>query len=81
LVATLALSSPATAPVGGAAAPPAAPGFAGFSAAAFIVWLSSESERNLSPSLPAIAAFINVIQMGSAALAPVSFSPSDWRLS
>jgi hypothetical protein len=31
--------------------------------------------------LPAIAAFITVIQIGSAALAPVSFSPSDCRLS
>jgi hypothetical protein len=57
------------------------PGPAGVSAAAPTGWLSSESERNFSPSLPTIAAFMNAIQMGSAAWAPVSFSPSYWRLS
>lgn len=39
------------------------------------------SPRNSSLSLPAIACFMNVIQMGRAALAPVSFSPRDSRLS
>jgi len=37
----------------------------------------SRSAGNCSSGLSAIAAFMNVIQMGSAALAPVSFSPSD----
>ena len=53
----------------------------GVCAAAFTVALSGSSLKNCSSSLPAMAAFITVIQMGSAALAPVSLSPSDWRLS
>src|SRR5579863_5397940 len=35
---------------------------------------SSSSPRKCSSSLPAMADFMKVIQMGSAALAPVSFS-------
>ena len=42
---------------------------------------ASWSPMNCSSSLPAMAAFMTVIQMGRAALAPVSFSPRDWRLS
>jgi hypothetical protein len=41
----------------------------------------SSSPGNFSSSLPTIACFIKVIQMGSAACAPVSFLPSDSRLS
>ena len=42
---------------------------------------SEESTRNCSLSLPAMACFMKVIHIGSAAFAPVSFSPRDSRLS
>ena len=48
------------------------------------VWAAADgaaSPEKCSSSLPWIAAFMKVIQMGRAALAPVSFSPRDWRLS
>jgi len=51
------------------------------SALAWRVGLGAGSPRNLSSSLPWMAAFMKAIQMGRAALAPVSFSPRDWRLS
>jgi len=41
----------------------------------------SSSPGNFSSSLPTMAARIKLTQMGSAAIAPVSFSPSDSRLS
>lgn len=41
----------------------------------------SSSPGNFSPSLPAMAARMKSIQIGSAATAPVSLSPSDSRLS
>ena len=58
-------------------------GLAGASTCAFRTGFFSVpgSPRNCSSSLPAMACFMTVIQMGSAALAPVSFSPSDSRLS
>ena len=42
---------------------------------------ASCSPMNCSLSLPAMATFITLIQIGRAALAPVSLSPRDWRLS
>jgi hypothetical protein len=41
----------------------------------------SSSPGNCSSSLPTMAARMKLIQMGSAVTAPVSFSPSDSRLS
>src|ERR1035438_4333459 len=53
----------------------------GGAAAALSIGLSFSSPRNCSSSFPTIAVRITVIQMGSAARAPVSFSPSDSLLS
>lgn len=70
------------APAAGAVPGPPAAGARAAPASAFAVSTGlSASPENRSFSLPAIADFINVIQIGSAALAPVSFSPSDCRLS
>ena len=52
-------------------------GLAGGAAAAFRVGLFVSSPRNFSSFLSLMAARIQVIQMGRAARAPVSFSPSD----
>ncbi len=51
----------------------------GGAASAFRTVSGSPEKRSLS--FPWMAAFMKVIQMGSAARAPVSFSPRDWRLS
>jgi hypothetical protein len=53
----------------------------GGAGAVFGAGLAFTLPGNCSSSLPWMAARIKVIQMGSAAFAPVSFSPSDWRLS
>lgn len=56
-------------------------GVAGWAAATAAGAGAARSPGNFSVSLPAMAAFMKVIQMGRAARAPVSFSPRDWRLS
>ena len=58
-----------------------APGFIGTATPASSELSSCASMRNCSLSLPTMATRMKVIQMGSAAFAPVSFSPKDWRLS
>lgn len=54
---------------------------AGACAAGFGGKSSFWSARNFSLSLPLMATRITSSQMGRAARAPVSLSPSDWRLS
>lgn len=51
------------------------------SAALSPVVTDSYCPGNRSSTFPSFAAFINSIQIGSAAFAPVSLSPSDWRVS
>lgn len=61
------------------------PGFAGFAALARLIGFTAGSVSsppgNCSSSLPAMAVRMKFIQMGSAAMAPVSLLPSDSRLS
>jgi len=60
----------------------AGPGFAGDATDALSRAVEGwSSPRKCSSSLPMMASFMTVIQMGSAAFAPVSLSPSDSRLS
>jgi hypothetical protein len=75
--------APFGAGIGFAVVAPAAVAAAGLAGAAGLKAVTSgfgtgaASPANRSSSLPSIATFIKVIQIGSAALAPVSFSPSD----
>jgi hypothetical protein len=55
--------------------------FTGAPLSSAIAFFGALSAAKVSFGFSAMAARMNSDQMGSAARAPVSFSPSDWRLS